>query len=467
MKVTIEVVIQDDQGQIHLEELIQLDKGIDKEGLVGLSLAESKQLVKELQNVVVQHQAQAFTEAHRCCPHCQKPRRIKGRTTIQYRTLFGIVSIPNQRLYHCACTPDKTRTFSILNEYIVEHNSPELQYMETKWASLMSYGVTVDLLKEVLPINDALDAETIRRHLHRVAKRHEETIQDTPRCVSGCQHEWEALPKPDKPLTVGIDGGYVKHCHDKKNNFEVIVGKCFSKTQPSKRMGFVQTLEDNPRRRLMQLLDKQGMQANQQITFLSDGGDSVRELQYIMHPEAEHLLDWFHVTMRLTVANQFTKGLEKSDPEQGAQSIKQLDSVKWYLWHGNVDNALEKLEDCYLLIEGNEIQYENKKKFLKHLNEMDTYIRNNRHLIPNYGEKYRFGETITTAFVESTVNEVVAKRMVKKQQMQWSPEGAHCLLQTRTSVLNDELRDHFEAWYPAMKKGSTHLESTQELPMAA
>ncbi len=37
--------------------------------------------------------------------------------------------------------------------------------METKWASLMSYGVTVDLLKEVLPINDALDAETIRRHL--------------------------------------------------------------------------------------------------------------------------------------------------------------------------------------------------------------------------------------------------------------------------------------------------------------
>ena len=59
---------------------------------------------------------------------------------------------------------------------------------------------------------------------------------------------------------------------------------------------------------------------------------------------------------------------------------------------------------------------------------MITYIDNNAQLIPNYGEKYRYGESITTAFVESTVNEVVAKRMVKKQQMQWSPTGAHYLL---------------------------------------
>ena len=33
-------------------------------------------------------------------------------------------------------------------------------------------------------------------------------------------------------------------------------------------------------------------------------------------------------------------------------------------------------------------------------------------------------------FVESTLNEVVAKRMVKRQQMQWTQQGAHYLLQT-------------------------------------
>ena len=49
---------------------------------------------------------------------------------------------------------------------------------------------------------------------------------------------------------------------------------------------------------------------NQQLTFLSDGGDTVRDLQLYLSPEAEHLLDWFHVAMRLTVLQQTAKGLQ-------------------------------------------------------------------------------------------------------------------------------------------------------------
>jgi len=39
--------------------------------------------------------------------------------------------------------------------------------------------------------------------------------------------------------------------------------------------------------------------------------------------------------------------------------------------------------------------------------EFETYIRNNQASVPNYGERYRQGETISTAFVESTINHVV------------------------------------------------------------
>ena len=81
-------------------------------------------------------------------------------------------------------------------------------------------------------------------------------------------------------------------------------------------------------------------------------------------------------------------------------------------------------------------------------------------MIPNYGDKYRYGETIATGFVESTINEVVAKRMAKKQQMQWTHEGAHYILQTRTAVLNNDLKKHFERWYPGLKisdNQGTHL----------
>ena len=61
--------------------------------------------------------------------------------------------------------------------------------------------------------------------------------------------------------------------------------------------------------------------------------------------------------------------------------------------------------------------------------------------IPNFGERRRQGDTISTAFVESTINQVVSRRFVKKQQMEWTLRGAHLLLQTRTKVLNNELED--------------------------
>jgi len=54
-------------------------------------------------------------------------------------------------------------------------------------------------------------------------------------------------------------------------------------------------------------------------------------------------------------------------------------------------------------------------------------------------------------FVESTVNQVISKRMVKKQQMRWSQKGAHLLLQVRTRVLDGDWRKTFERWYPDLE----------------
>ncbi len=59
--------------------------------------------------------------------------------------------------------------------------------------------------------------------------------------------------------------------------------------------------------------------------------------------------------------------------------------------------------------------------------------------------------------MESTVNQVVSKRFVKKQQMKWSPRGAHLVLQMRTRVLNDELRQTFQRWYPGMQNEEVEL----------
>jgi hypothetical protein len=126
-----------------------------------------------------------------------------------------------------------------------------------------------------------------------------------------------------------------------------------------------------------------------------------------------------------------------------------------------VYKALKKINDIASLIDNFEEMYPKFKQLVKAVEEFLTYIQNNAHLIPNYGERYRHGEAITTSFVESTVNEVVSKRFCKKQQMQWSKKGAHLLLQTRVQTLNGDLSVMFKRWYPDMD-----IEA-EEMPAAA
>jgi hypothetical protein len=83
----------------------------------------------------------------------------------------------------------------------------------------------------------------------------------------------------------------------------------------------------------------------------------------------------------------------------------------------NVFRALQVLDDLVMDLDDIEPITEGLKKLQKAVHEFRGYIAVNKPFIPNYGDRYRHGETISTAFVESTVNQVVSRRMVKQQQM--------------------------------------------------
>ncbi len=89
--------------------------------------------------------------------------------------------------------------------------------------------------------------------------------------------------------------------------------------------------------------------------------------------------------------------------------------MKHLLWHGNTEEALQRLGDLLLELSLIQARSAAAKKVADGLSEFETYIRNNRDFIPNFGERRRQGETISTAFVESTINQVVSRRFVKKQ----------------------------------------------------
>jgi hypothetical protein len=194
--------------------------------------------------------------------------------------------------------------------------------------------------------------------------------------------------------------------------------------------------------------------------------------------------------MRLTVMGQHAKGLPMAGAGTGAgaagdtadlvedeaggeepsvvvtrpEGERQLERLKWFLWHGNVFRALQVVEDLEVDLDTDEAGPE-QRKLLKAVSEFGGYIRANAAGIPNYGERYRSGEAISSAFVESAVNQVVSKRMVKTQQMRRAPEGAHLLLQTRTRTLNGDLAATFRSWYPGFSLADEAV--AEELPSAA
>lgn len=394
---------------------------------LGLTLIEAKKLLAAIQGAITDAQVGDLVRRERPCPCCGRSRRLKDNNrTITVRTPFGKLALPSSRYERCGCEAAPGVAAPVVAA-LPERVTPDLLALEARWASLVAYGVTAALLADVLPIGTAVNAATVRNDALRVAERLEAELgPEQPIFASGCQAEWNEMPIPGPPVTVGIDGGYVRSWANRPANFEVIVGKSVPEDGPVRRFGFVAGHDDRPKRRLHELLVGQGVTMNQEITFLSDGGESVRDLQLYLRPNAEHVLDYFHVAMRLTVLQQMARGLRRPHDAVAPVIVATLESVRRFLWHGNVPRALERVEDLDDALDLLDHPPLEVRKLRRHLDEFGRYVGSNAGLVPNYAERHRYGEAVSTAFVESAVNQVIAKRFAKKQHVWMAPGSQGC-----------------------------------------
>ena len=296
MKVTVQVIIESDEDALPIVEQIAC---VEREALtaetLGLTLHEAKTIVAQLQATLVTRQAAAYVTQHQRCPRCGVRQRCKGHHQIVLRSLFGKLTVPSPRLYTCRCQAGSVPgSWSPLAERLSERTTPERRYLEAKWAALLPYGVTVDLLEEVLPLQT--NPASVYRHVQQVAERLEGELAAVP--TQGITGDGDDRSRPGGPVKVGLDGGYV-HARDGTNRkagwFEMIVGVSTPSDSATKRFGFVSGYDTHAKRRLCRVLNAQGMELHQAITFLSDGGDTVRDLPLALSPVAEHVLDWFHI----------------------------------------------------------------------------------------------------------------------------------------------------------------------------
>ncbi len=137
---------------------------------VGLTLAESKELLQTIQQKMIAQQVATHLQAHQ-----PVGLRKKGSYPLQLKTLFGNVTVDSPR-YYLPPTATGPKTYSPLQRLFPQHVTPERLYLETKWASLIPYQKTADLLHDVLPIAAKLTGTTIQQHLHTVVDAQEQQL---------------------------------------------------------------------------------------------------------------------------------------------------------------------------------------------------------------------------------------------------------------------------------------------------
>src|SRR5688572_23525968 len=106
------------------------------------------------------------------------------------------------------------------------------------------------LLKDVLPVADTTNPETIRCHLHKVADRHDTELGTSePGLRDDGPAAGQASPIAREAVIVGIDGGYLRNWHDKRKKFEAIVGKSMAEDRDDRCFGLVRSQDAATERR--------------------------------------------------------------------------------------------------------------------------------------------------------------------------------------------------------------------------
>lgn len=132
MRVRIDVICTAEDGSEERRELFALTRERLTMETLGLALAESQALLRNLQTYLVERQAQDYLNQHHVCLKCGRRHTTKGQGTRTVNTLFGLVRVPNPRWFRCVCQPCDRETFRPTTGWVQGSTSPELLYLETK-----------------------------------------------------------------------------------------------------------------------------------------------------------------------------------------------------------------------------------------------------------------------------------------------------------------------------------------------
>lgn len=359
------------------------------------------------------------------CPACGNKTNSRGTKKSNFHAALTdhVINI-QQRRCHCGWKSDGTVAGiygSALHPDLVEKQA--IQGVDGSYRKA-SRTLNAESKSKRCINND----DRIRRNVAQVAKLVEaEKLKDvraTP------------IKNASKELVVVADGGHLKSKDQDSRSFEAMIATVYrpenirridkNHNEVIQKTSIASALSDEQvtiKKLVLNACRKEGMNAKvTELTCLTDGAAncwSITNSLKFACKKLTNVLDWFHITKRFTIINNRID----SDMQE------RLEKVKWFLWHGKSQEALKRL----LEIKNTTVASE---KLFSDLEELHDYLERNQGYMVNYQKRKIAKLPFTSSYAESSVNTVINARQKNDKKMQWTREGAHNILQIRTSLFS-------------------------------
>ena len=402
------------------EDAVEKPKTLNE---LGYLHEEQIEILKSLQDFKIKHESVLLNQDN-TCPKCQLKVSSHGSRISNFHAALTDHKVKIKRTI-CQCG---WRSSSTIESIYGSSLHPDLLEKQAVQGAENSYRHASRNLnaesQSTRPINND---DRIRRSVAKVAE------------VVGAQK----LNEPDtvgkitaaKKLIAVVDGGHVKANQYDARSFEAMISTVYrpeniqvidkNHNEITQKTSVASALSDKQKtiKKLVQNACRiEGAHAEvTELTCLTDGAKNCWSITKSLEPLCKilfNILDWFHITKRFTIIDNVI----------GEEFKDRLKKVKWHLWHGNSQTALDRLKS---LISETVIE-----KIETQLIDLQDYVKRNEKYLVNYESRKSAGLPFTSTVAESSVNSLINTRQKRNQKMQWSRTGSHNILQIRTSIFS-------------------------------
>lgn len=257
--------------------------------------------------------------------------------------------------------------------------------LNAKLGALMPFRAAADVLAEFPRGQSPKRFTTLRHRALSLGKRLEEKLYMFRETLDARERRQGALPLSDdleREFVLGIDTAHIPKVRGRDTRrFEAVI--CHASRGGAGSGGgtlfaFAGTSRPRMRVEAHQAPFRLGYEGKGEITVISDGAEYLKRLRKALPQPATHILDWFHIAMKLRLIEHRAASLSRRPLSEALSDLaEKIACLRWRIRNGQAERALARVSHLLRLSKGDELGSTTSHLLQQGLMTLRTYIEQN------------------------------------------------------------------------------------------